>query len=236
VTAPGCLSPASCPVPDPSTVDLRRLRLTYLELNRRLFRVHSTGRPELFNTSGVGSQRFSPLALRGHCYLGDTQTVALLETVFHEVHATRPRVVYAATALAGRTISAVTVTRRLPLIDLRDDNLARIGLERSQLVATTPAHYPCTRQWAERFVTRRIGGQEPVGWLWNSRVAELAGAGNPLLADLMARQPSEVCVVFAPPTPANGLRVTQSSIGDLRRGQARLLVDQIAEHLDAEIH
>src|SRR5882672_10235928 len=91
VTAPGCLDPAHCPVPNPDDVDLRKLRL-----HRRPAGVtfHTAYRrsvwPALFNPSGLGNARFSPLALGGvtvpTLYGASTQTVALLESSFHGVH------------------------------------------------------------------------------------------------------------------------------------------------------
>jgi hypothetical protein len=78
-----------------------------------------------------------------------------------------------------------------PVPDLRDGALARLGLQRWQLTATSAAHNPCTRAWAEVLSRRRIGGVAPRGLLWHSRVAELAADDAPLLADLLEGTPSE---------------------------------------------
>lgn len=236
MTAPGCRAPDGCPVPDPTAVDLRRLRLAHLEPGRILDRVYDQAYPATgFNSSGAGDGRFSPLVGRAHAYAGDTRTVALLETVFHDIHASMPRVIYGATDLAGRALGRVTVQRQLPLIDLRDAALDRLGLDRSQLTATTAAHYPCTRQWADRLLSRRIGGATSVGLLWNSRVAELAGTDSPLLGDLLDSTASEACVLY---DDGSGRMLSDAGGGFddlLGPTQGRLLIDQIAEQLDAVV-
>ena len=235
MTAPDCRNPSGCPVPDPPDVDLRRLRLVYLESGRTLHRVFETAHSLLsFNDSGRGDARFSPLDGRAHLYGADTRTVAFLETVFHNVHALTPRLIYEATDLAGRGLGRLAVDRRVPLVDLRDQALGHLGLERHQLVATTAAHYPCTRQWADVLLDRRIGGISPSGLLWNSRIAELAGADSPLLDDLLEGSTSEVCVLY------DDDRITLSDAGGgftnlVGPTHGRLLLDQIAEQLDATL-
>jgi hypothetical protein len=235
VTAPDCRSPATCPVPDPGAVDLRRLRLAHLEPGRVLDRVFPTAHGVLgFNDSGEGDTRFAPLSGMAHLYAGDTRTVALLETVFHNVHQAAPRLIFAATDLAGRSLGRVRVEARVPLVDLRDGALARLGLQRWQLTATSAAHYPCTRAWARVLSRRRIGGVAPRGLLWHSRVAELAADDSPLLADLLEGTPSEACVLY------EGVGIALSDHGggldDLGgASQGRLLIDQIAEHLNATV-
>lgn len=235
MTAPDCRAPHRCPVSDPGTIDLRRLHLVYLERGRTLSRVFETAHGLLgFNDSGRGDARFSPLAGRAHLYAADTRTVALLETVFHNVHEGMPRLIYEATDLARRGLGRLVVDGRVPLVDLRDGALEHLGLERSQIVATTAAHYPCTREWVDVLLGRRIGGIAPLGLLWNSRVAELAGDDSPLLDDLLRGSTSEVCVLYED----KGIRLSDAGGGfrDLvGPTQGRLLVDQIAEQLDATV-
>ena len=86
-------------------------------------------------------------------------------------------------------------------------------MSRGQLVACTPAHHACTREWAVALYGRRIGPVTPVGLLWQSRVAELAGADSLLLGDLLAVA-SGVCVLLAtgcPPAPRGGGRATPAT-------------------------
>lgn len=233
MTAPDCPTPQTCPVPDPADVDLRRLRLAHLETGRRLSRVHPDHlTADALDKRDESNSRFAALAGRAHTYAGDTRTVTLLETAFHNVHESLPRVIYAATDLAGRALSDVTVHERVPLVDLRDEQLVRLGLTRDQIVTTTAAHYPCTRQWAGHLLDRRIGGVAPVGLVWHSRVAELARDDSPLLDDLLADRAAEAIALYdvmAFAAPDDPLYET------LVEGQGRLLVDEIAERLDAEI-
>ena len=236
MTAPGCTFPAACPVPDVDTVDLRRLRLTHLTAGEGWFQVHDRAYPPpAFNTSGHGDTRFAPLAGAGHAYIARRQTVALLETVFHDVHELADRIIFTATALQGRQLSQVDIAVRLPLIDLRDPELTRLGIDRG-LVASSRAHYSCTRQWADTLIRRKPGGVQSAGWIWNSRVAELAQADTPVLNDLLEAPASEVAVLYDLHTPAGVLTTTAPLLHDLTSGNGWLLVADVAELLDAEIH
>src|SRR2546423_10267581 len=113
VTAPGCLDPANCRVPDSGTVDLRHLRLIRLAEGETLHVSYRHDRwPALFNASGRGNARFSPLLAEGKViptmYLAATQTVALLETAFHDVHRLGARIISERLHLATRGLVAVT--------------------------------------------------------------------------------------------------------------------------------
>ncbi|MEP7115204.1 MAG: RES family NAD+ phosphorylase [Ilumatobacteraceae bacterium] len=241
MTAAGCLDPANCPVPNPSDVDLRKLRLHrrppgaafHTAYRRRYW-------PALFNPSGSGNARFSPLGFDGSpvpiLYGADTQTVALIESSFHGVHESGTKIISEALDLAPRGVVALTAPVSLPLIDLTNEGLARVGLTRAQLVATSPAHYACTREWAAELYGRRIGGVVPVGLLWQSRIAELAQADSLLFADLLAVA-DEVFVLFGdrvPPDPAAWLPGTPH-FDDLTSGSGRILAETIAEQLGAVI-
>jgi RES domain-containing protein len=241
VTAPGCLDPAHCPVPNPDDADLRKLRL-YRRPAGVTF--HTAYRrsvwPALFNPSGLGNARFSPLAIGGHAvptlYGASTQTVALLESSFHGVHEAGTKIISEALDLAPRGVVALTTPVSLPLIDLTNDGLSRVGLSRAQLVATTPEHYACTRQWSGALHGRRIGGVTPVGLLWQSRIAELAQADSLLLADLLTVA-SDVFVLFGdrvPTDPAAWLP-GDPHYDNLASGYGRSLAELIAEQLGAVI-
>jgi hypothetical protein len=162
--------------------------------------------------------------------------VALLETAFHEVHQTAGRLISERVELAPRGLAAITVPSSLPLVDLRDEGLARLGLARSQLVTTTPEHFACTREWAAELHRRRIGPATPVGVLWSSRVAELATADSLLLGDPLPRS-SDVCVLFGDrvPTDPAAWEPGDPRFDDLTAGGGRLLAEQISEQLGAVI-
>lgn len=236
MTASTCPYPATCPVPDIDDLDQRRLRLTYLEADEEWSHVHDAAHPPpAFNTSHQGDTRFAPLDDVGHLYLARRATVALLETVFHDVHETADRIIYTATALAGRQLSPVTVSTRLPVLDLRDPQLHRLGLDRG-LVTSSRAHYPCTRRWAQTLLAKRLGPTTTVGWIWNSRIAELAQADSPLLDDLLTQPADEVTILYDRHIAPGSLDSPGPRYDDLTNGQGWVLCCRVAEQLDAEVH
>lgn len=237
MTAPDCPAPDDCPVSDPEEVDLRGLRLAHLRAGDRLHRVHErTYAATVFNRSHDGNTRFAPLADTGHVYLAASRTVALLETVFHDVHHHVPRIIYEATDLAGWQLTEIRLEVDIALLDLRDPQLGRLGIDRDQLVATTPAHYPCTRHWAQVLADRRPGGATPSGLLWHSRVAELATADSVLLDDLLDGPNSQICVLYDTTLTTDVLQPAGPTFDDLSDGQGRLLVEAVAQHIRAEVH
>jgi hypothetical protein len=196
--------------------------------------------PTLFNSSGVGNARFSPLEINGRVvptlYGAKAQTVALLETCFHGVHESATRLISETLDLAPRGLVALIAPESLPLIDLTNEGLTRAGMARTQLVATTPEHYACTREWADVLHDRHIGGVAPVGLLWQSRIAELAQGDSLLLRDLL-NVASEVCVLFGDRVPTTPIdwQPGDPHYEDLTIADGRLLAEQIAEQLAAVI-
>lgn len=241
MTAPGCLDPVSCEVPNVGELDLRRLRLVRLPAGVPFHTAYRRAYwPALFNPSATGNARFSPLVADGvtvpTLYGAMTQTVALLETCFHDVHELTARLVSEPLDLAPRGLVALSAPALLPLIDLTDIALDRVGLDRRRLVATTPEHYACTREWAIAFHGRRIGGVVPAGLLWRSRIAELAQADSLLLGDLLTMA-SDAFILFGDrvPTDPGAWRPGDPHYDDLTAGDGRLLAEQIAEQLGAVI-
>lgn len=248
MTAAGCLAPETCPVPSPDDIDLRRVRTASWPAATVAWTTYSRAYfPELFNGSSFGNGRFSPLAETNDgypsvLYLARTMTVSLLETAFHDVHAGTPHRISVPLDLAPRGSIELRTPTQLTLIDLRDDALDQLGLSRSQLVATTPAHYACTRQWAARLLTRKVGKAMPVGLMWRSRVAELAGHDHQLFGDLLSGDTAEVAMVIGSPhrsvpTDPDGWHdPSLRHYPTLHDGEGRALVDHIATtYLDATV-
>ena len=205
MTVPGCGDHSGCPVPDPDEVDLRRLTSVVLPAGTTLRRGHKLRyAPDVPVPAGDDvpapqrMSRFAPVAGVGHAYVARREVAALLESVLHDVVPGVPRVRWR--RLDGWALSHVTLRANVRLIDLRDEALVTLGLERRQLVATDPSHYPCTRRWAVRLCGRHIGGLPTVGLLWHSRQAELhADQGvRPLLADVLVGEQAEVAVLWPP--------------------------------------
>lgn len=200
MTAPNCQNRNRCPVPDP--VGSTLLPTVALEPGTSLYTVYGLAwSHHLFNESGGGDARFSPIFDDGtpvaHLYGARNPVGALLETALHELRPASRRVP-SSSDLAGRGLRRFEAPKRLLLADLRDTALERIGLSRDQIASTSAAHYPCTREWAVRVRAMRPGGRPLAGILWNSRVAELAGdLARPTVAALLDSDASEVCVLWA---------------------------------------
>lgn len=181
---------------------------------------------------GLGDTRFAPLDDTAHVYLATTAFAALLESALHSTAGVAP-LVYVA-ELAIWAASKVTLVEPTRFIDLRDDELERLGIDRRQLVATSPTHYPCTRNLAGQLQGRVIGGQQTHGLLWNSRQAELVASAldhRPALRDMVDEHPSEVAVLWSPPAGAAPLTQTDldvaESLGPLLDGPGREYVDDL---------
>jgi hypothetical protein len=237
VTAPDCPSPATCPVPDPTSVRRTTLRSAVLPAGSTWVMVVRRDRwPSLFNPSGVGDSRFAPLitedTLVPSAYFAATRTVALLETVFHALGSSPRLVIRRQTHLAPWLLVGAALPDDLRLVDLRDPALDRLGLGRHQLVATRATHYPCTRQWAAALHGQVIGGRPTHGLLWHSRLAEVGGTASAVLGEVR----SEVCVLFgdALPTEADAW-TAEISDDDLTAGTGFAHVDEIAALLGATI-
>ena len=238
MSAAGCGDPDGCPVPDPADVDLRRLPSVTLPASTPLRRGHKTryraqdpvpARSELPVPTLMS--RFAPVAGQAHVYVARREIAALLESALHSLVPDSPRIQWP--QLVHWSLSHVTLRHDVRLIDLRDPVLAVLGVQRSQLVATDPAHYPCTRRFAERLVGRHVGGKPTVGLLWHSRQAEIHAAQGvrPLLADVLVGEQAEVAVLW--PTARQRLLVADGNPMPLSAGQGLALVQDLANLLGA---
>lgn len=229
-------------MPSPGRVDLRRLRTAVLEPGGRFFTSFSDACwPALFDDSGRGLTRFAPLRSRSGfvvptLYGAKRRTVALLETVFHEVRETGRRVI-TTLDLQKRGLAGLSLPSRAVLVDLRDEALGQLGLKRSELVTSSAQHYVCTGEWAAVLHGRGVGSARPVGLLWRSRVAEIAQARSPLLADLLPGPAEEVFILFGDlvgtTDPRSYAVLTESE--DLSSPLALRLLAPIAQELGATL-
>ena len=216
-------------MPAPQGPLLRRLRTHVIVAGTRLRRGHQVSHPDAAAlVPGLGSTRFAPVPDTGHVYVAATTFAALLESAFHDAAPPAPRIT--AALLARWAEAEVQLTTDLRLIDLRDAELDRLGVDRSALVATAAAHYPCTRVWARALHGRHVGGRETHGLVWHSRQAELhsrAMVRRPALQELVDTHPAEVAVLWSPPARANPLRTTGAGLGRLDRGEGERYVTDI---------
>ncbi len=231
MTPVGACGSDHCPVPQPDSVTLRRLRTHALPAGTLLRRDHKSAHldPSAL-VPGVGSTRFAPLADTRHVYVAATTFAALLESAFHDAAPPAPRIPVA--LLAQWAEAEVALRRDVRLIDLRDFELDRLGIDRAALVATSAAHYPCTRVWARILHERRVGGRDTHGLIWHSRQTELRARAlndRPALRELIDTHPAAVAVLWAPPAPAKLLRATGQGLGRLDHGVGdRYVTDLVA--------
>lgn len=238
MTAPGCADPAGCPVPDPDDIDLRRLTSMVLPAGTPLRRGHksSYAADQPVPATHVvpvptAMTRFAPVPGASHAYVARREIAALLESALHDLVPANPRIRWP--QLAAWSLSHVSLRTATRLIDLRDHALAPLGLDRLQIVATDPGHYPCTRAWADRLHGRHIGGKLTHGLIWHSRQAEIhASQGiRPLIADVLVGEQAEVAILW----PAKGRPLLRHDAGpwELSNGHGLELVHDIANLLGA---
>jgi hypothetical protein len=231
VTPVGACERDACPVPQPGSTDLRRLRTHTLRAGTLLRRGHKVAHSDPSTlVPAVGDTRFAPLAGTRHVYAAATTFAALLESAFHDVALPSPRM---PVAMLGQWAEAEVALRGdVRLIDLRDQELDRVGIDRAALVATSAAHYPCTRVWARTLHDRRVGGHQTHGLIWHSRQTELHARAlddRPALRELIDTHPAWVAVLWAPPAPVRLLRATGRGLGRLDRGDGdRYVTDLVA--------
>jgi RES domain len=222
-----CPKPEACPV----TATLPLLETVNLDPDRFLYRVYDgTWGYDEFNPGLRGDSRFAPIddpttgKRLPSMYLGETPTTVLLETVFHDVH-DQGRIVYQE-HLHEKLLAHIKPPANATLGDLRDPQLGKLGLKRSQIVSSPAEHYPCTR----RLAIAALGqSHDPPlqGLIWHSRQAELVD------------RPAEEVIVLFGNERYPSKRGTWQRFGpgsqNLYEGPGRLLADQIADDLRAFI-
>lgn len=232
MTSVECHDPVACPVPLPGTsLDASHLRAYRLPQGRHFYRVYPLKFGcDSFNC-GPANTRFAPVSDGAKpvpsMYGGTDETVVLLETVFHEIHhLTSPRLVIER-LVRPKGLAHLQCPQDLQLVDLRNPALEALGIAREQLVSTTEAHYPCTRDWAVWLHGLRVEGRRPAGIIWHSRQAELHPTSPP----------REVFVLFGDrsPTAAGSYPLVGPGVRNLLEGPGRDLIEELAEELDAVI-
>ena len=199
---------------------------------------HHSFADDLFNASGNGDARFSPLldtegAPVPMLYAARHPVAAMLETVFHNVWGDRARRVGRAD-LSGRVLREVRFDVDVRVVDLADDELVRHGLDRDQLVSTSPEHYSETREWADLLLCTSIGGQPTAGMGWQSRMVELAQAAtSPLLQTLLVGEQTEVVVLYELPDGLKGSDLALVSARPLDTRDGLELVTELATLIGA---
>jgi hypothetical protein len=215
----------------------RTLRTVVWPPGTRLRRGHKVEHPPDALVPGQGDTRFAPHDDTSHVYVAATTFAALLESALHDAGTeTPPRIHRAQLALWAE--AEVALREEVRLIDLRDEALDRVGLDREALVTTSPTHYACTRRWAAPLVGHHVGGRPVHGLLWHSRQAELrarAIAHRPALHEVIAQHPTEVAALWSPPAPDPLLRDTGDGRGPLAVGEGAAYVADMASFLEIPV-
>jgi len=125
-------------------------------------------------------------------------------------------------SLAGLLHAELQAGQDISVTDLRDPEIAALGLDRTAAASSPQEHYPCTRTVARAI---HASPQKPAGILGHSRQAEMTGHG-----------PVEVMVLFAKRLrdARNGLTLIPSirSSGALGEGIGRIWPDELLERLE----
>lgn len=184
-----------------------------------------------------GNTRFAPLRDTSHANLARTAFAAVLESALHDLRPVDPNIPKGLLKLWLE--STVTLTEDVRLIDIRDPELDRHGIDRQHLVATHQGHYPCTRAWSAGIHGRVVGGQPTHGLVWHSRQAELHAEANrtrPAVHDLINHHPAEVAVVWSPPASDTCLAHANGGLGPLHDDAGYEYVVDLANVINADIN
>jgi hypothetical protein len=223
-----------CPDPEGCMVapTLPQLHVVSLGEGTAWYRVYNTTWGYDEHNPGYGDARFSPIDdpvthKRLPCmYLAANPTAALLETLFHDVYHDSSRTMYER-HLRGKLLAHVRVPAGAVLGDLRDPELDRMNLRRNAIVSSPAEHYPCTRRLAVAALGQPHNEGTLQGLIWCSRQAELVD-----------EEPVEVVVLFGGrrySSRRGSWHLFGPGAQNLYEGPGRLLVDEIAERLDAVI-
>ncbi|WP_419840226.1 RES domain-containing protein [Candidatus Poriferisodalis sp.] len=224
-----------CPDPDTCTVDqsLPQGPVSTAVLTRAVW-YNVSRHPGIFNRSGRGDSRFSPLFdgdsnVIPHTYIAQNHVSALLETALHDTWGDENLV--ERSDLEGLTLRAVAPQVDHLLFDIRDVQLPQYGLDRENLVSCSSAHYPCTRDWARTRAQMQVDGHSTSGFIWNSRQAEIAAAhaDAPMRVLLtVAEQSGHIAVVYDHDNAGDAVFDQEVIYEDLSRGDGFDFVRQTA--------
>ncbi|ENO3977011.1 RES family NAD+ phosphorylase [Aeromonas veronii] len=164
--------------------------------NTLFWRVHPSKYAERTFNPGLGNARFSPIndssgAPIPTMYAGSHISVALMETVYHDVSFGQGLKTYDRSRFGGLVISCITSTRPLCLAKLFGPATRNYPLEHGGLTQSDALHYPSTREWA-----RALHASGPIdGLIWVSRqdsgqMALMLFGDRVSVSDLQIIQPS----------------------------------------------
>lgn len=134
-----------------------------------LERIHNRNfAADSFNPCQGSPTRFAPIRDgNGQCvpslYAGETFEAAVFETIFHDVPAKAKRKRVPRNKVEDSVQGQLEVIRDLTLVSLREPDLKRWRITRSQLITTAPKHYASTAEWA-RAIHLQFPNVEGLEW------------------------------------------------------------------------
>ncbi|MCY3628774.1 MAG: RES family NAD+ phosphorylase [Bacteroidota bacterium] len=142
-----------------------------LEQGLVINRVHSRNYLGNSFNPGLGSPtRFSPIAdvggkLISTLYAAGTLEAAIYETIFHDILASTLRKRVSLQLVLSEAHSKLEVKRSIKLASLREPDLMKWRIQRSDLITTSPKFYASTAKWAEAIHRQFIDIE---GLVWTS--------------------------------------------------------------------
>lgn len=165
-----------------------------LKAGIRLHRIHPMRYGVLQFNPGQGNSRFSPIMCLEEkpiptMYAASSEAAALMETVFHSTVLRPGPQYFKLEELRLYQHSTIELIQELELADLASTPLRRLGLERGDLIDTSPLEYERTRAWAVAIHQQHSSIQ---GLTWVSRQDDTARAylffGDRIQKAFQARQ------------------------------------------------
>ncbi|WP_197021782.1 RES family NAD+ phosphorylase [Brevibacterium sp. VCM10] len=223
-----CPEPDQCPVATEALTSLARGRSlpTYtISVGITWHRLYSSQFGQTEANPGLGDARFSPFNEEGTnrrvptLYLAETPHAALLETVLRDVGEWEIREVSETQFYGQQLHVGLETVEALHVADLRNPEMAALGIGRSAIASSSQEHYPCTRTVARAI---HASQQNLAGIVWHSRQTEISG-----------RPDAEALVLFADRL-ANGrdalaLTLSLTSVGATGEGAGRIKLDELLE-------
>lgn len=137
-----------------------------------LERVHNRNfGANMFNPCLGNPTRFAPIKdISGQCvpslYAGETFEAAVFETIFHDVPAKAKRKSVPKKKVEDTAEARLETQRDLTLVSLREPDLKRWRIKRTQLIASSPKLYSQTAAWAEA-IHRQFQDVDGLEWTSN---------------------------------------------------------------------
>ncbi|WP_235895260.1 RES family NAD+ phosphorylase [Yersinia alsatica] len=114
-----------------------------------IYRIHSAEFAATQFNPGKGGARFSPMSNSvPTLYGGASTSVAVMETIFHDLPSSSVGTPYDLGKLEGLAYSAVKPYEDLHLVDLNPKTLRKMGVKRADILDSSADQYVFTREYS----------------------------------------------------------------------------------------